>query len=198
MPLFKAGLRHVSFIPAPYVFGMRFAPLFPGQETRQEKGAVMQVKYRMTLDVFTVRADTTLNEVWDLMQVLKVRHMPVVNGDHLVGIVSDRDVFLRASACAGSMVVPNVPVGEVMTKDVITCHPGNQIAQVAMTMLEHKIDCLPVVDYGRLVGLITSSDLLEILCAAASGACRQVIPVDFKLHHRPHSAQVAAGQAQGL
>ena len=145
----------------------------------------MLVKNRMTQDVYTVAADTSLNEVWDLMQTLDVRHMPVLKGNHLVGIVSDRDIYLHAVTCNDSMVVPKRPVSEIMTRQVITCNAGSQIGQVAEIMLERKIDCLPVVTDGELVGMITSSDLLELLCMSASGVCHQVIPVNFKVHRFP-------------
>jgi acetoin utilization protein AcuB len=111
--------------------------------------------------------------------------MPVVEGQRLVGIVSDRDILLRAVAMRDDIVVPDVSVSEVMSRDVLTCNTESQIGHVAATMLEHKIDCLPVVNQGELVGLITSSDLMEILCASASGVCHQVIPVNFKIHHYP-------------
>jgi CBS domain-containing protein len=148
----------------------------------------MLVKNRMTQDVYTVESDTSLDEVWDLMQALDVRHMPVLKGKRLAGIISDRDVFLRAVSVNDSVVVPKIPVSEVMTRQVITCHASSQIGQVAATMLERKIDCLPVVSDGELVGLITSSDLMEILCISASGVCHQVIPVNFRIHNYPEYA----------
>lgn len=148
----------------------------------------MLVKNRMTQDVFTVDVDTTLDEVWDLMQSLEVRHMPVMKENRLVGIISDRDVYLRAVVCGDSTVVPRIPTAEAMSKQVITCHESSQIGQVAATMLERKIDCLPVVSGSALVGLITSSDLLEILCSSSSGLCHQVIPLHYRIHHYPDYA----------
>lgn len=145
----------------------------------------MQVKSRMTQDVYTTSVNAALNEVWDLMETLGVRHMPVLDNNRLVGIISDRDVLIRATELNGKIIVPKIPVREVMTKHVITCHSRSQIGQVAAQMLENKIDCLPVVDGGLLVGLITSSDLLEILCSTASGVAHQVIPIKFQLRNYP-------------
>jgi len=145
----------------------------------------MQVKSRMTRDVYTTSVDSALNEVWDLMVTLDVRHMPVLENNRLVGIISDRDVLLRATKFKEEIIVPEIPVREVMTKNVITCPSRSQIGQVAALMLENKIDCLPVVDGGLLVGLITSSDMLEILCTANSGAANQVIPISFYLRNVP-------------
>ena len=145
----------------------------------------MQVKSRMTQDVYTTGANSALNEVWDLMEALGVRHMPVLDNNRLVGIISDRDVLIKATQVDGKMIVPEIPVREVMTKNVITCHARSQIGQVAALMLENKIDCLPVVEGGLLVGLITSSDMLEILCTVASGGAHQVIPIKYHMSSSP-------------
>ncbi len=145
----------------------------------------MQVKNRMTQNVYTTGAGTALNEVWDLMETLGVRHMPVLENNRLFGIISDRDVLIRATKLNGKIIVPKTPVREVMTKNVITCHARSQISQVAALMLENKIDCLPVVEGGLLIGLITTSDLLEILCSISSGGAHQVIPMNFQMRHYP-------------
>lgn len=147
----------------------------------------MEVRDRMTLDIFTANEKATLDEVWNLMQSLNIRHMPIVDGDHLVGVVSDRDVYLRALYCNGSIVVPAVPVKEVMSKPVVTCDLSCRVSEIAAVMLEKKIDCLPVLDGGSLVGMITSSDLLEILCTMAVDAQHQTIPVNFRLRSCVHT-----------
>jgi acetoin utilization protein AcuB len=143
----------------------------------------MQVKNNMTHDVYTTSVNTALNEVWDFMETLGIRHMPVLDDNRLVGIISDRDVLIRATIVNGKIIVPDVLVREAMTKHVITCHSRSQIGQVASLMLDNKIDCLPVIDGGLLVGLITSSDMLEILSTAASGAAHQVIPMTFQIRN---------------
>jgi len=147
----------------------------------------MQVKNRMTQDVYTTGASSALNEVWDLMEKLRVRHMPVLENNRLVGIISDRDVLIRATKLHGKLIVPNIPVREVMTKNVITCHSRTQVGQVAALMLENRIDSVPVVDGGLLVGLITSSDMLEILCSSDSSSAHQVIPIKFQMHYYPRA-----------
>lgn len=157
----------------------------------------MLVKNRMTQDVYTVDVKTTLDEVWDLMQALEVRHMPVLKENKLIGIISDRDVLLHTVSCGESTVVAKIATAEAMSKQVITCHESSKIGEVAATMLERKIDCLPVVSGGELVGMITSSDLMEILCSSSSGLCHQVIPLHYKVHRYPEYALTQGSRAGG-
>lgn len=142
----------------------------------------MQVRSRMTRDVYTVESDAWLDEVADAMKQMGVRHMPVMEDDQLVGVISDRDILLRAIDMKGKVIVPRVPVRDVMTSDPVVCTETTSIAEIAEVMLARKIDCVPVIEKGELAGLITSSDLIEMLCTAMAGSARQVIPIDFRLH----------------
>jgi acetoin utilization protein AcuB len=127
----------------------------------------------MTRDVIVVSPTVSVGAAGRMMQRMHVRHLPVVAAGRLVGILSDRDVLKHAAH-------QEITCGEAMTAAPVTCDPEAPVSHVAGLMLEHKIDSIPVVRDGRLVGLVTSSDLLEPLVERASA---QVLPFDFRLRH---------------
>jgi acetoin utilization protein AcuB len=114
------------------------------------------------------------------MKGRRIRHMPVTRAGLLLGIVSDRDVLLAASTNdAGDVVVPAIPVGAVMTPSPITCEPSTSVADLARIMTERKIDAVPVLGpSGRLVGLVTSTDLLLLLIGQDAA---RPLPFEFEV-----------------
>ena len=123
----------------------------------------------MQRDVATLRPEDHLDLADDVMRLGRVRHMPVVEGERLVGIVTQRDL-LAATLSAAFHVEPAqrrsllrvVPARDVMTKEVVSVGTGATLAQAARLMLERQIGCLPVLSgEGWLVGLVTESDLLR-------------------------------------
>ncbi len=124
----------------------------------------MQVRDLMSTDLVTLNATADVELAEGLMSLLRIRHLPVVDGDRLVGLVTHRDL-LRASlrsALRGS----RVPVRELMHVDVTTCGPDADVRDAIDVMLDHKYGCLPIVDDGgRLVGLVTASDCLRLTAA---------------------------------
>jgi acetoin utilization protein AcuB len=127
----------------------------------------MKASTTMTRDVVCVPPELPLRDAWSLMQERRIRHLPVVQNGALVGLLSDRDILLRAIPDArGVPTVEQGVVGEAMTFEPRTCHAATSISQLAQTMIDHKIDALPVVteaDGRKLVGLVTSTDLLWLL-----------------------------------
>jgi CBS domain-containing protein len=92
------------------------------------------------------------------MQQKRLRRLPVVDGDsHLVGIVVERDLLLAATRFVGS----HVELDDFMTHDVVTGTPDMTLTEAARTMLERRISGLPVMEEGRLVGIITESDIFK-------------------------------------
>ena len=143
----------------------------------------MKVRSAMTRDVVCLSPENLLDEAHELMREYNVRHVPVVDDEKLIGIISERDVLLRAKlGDDGSIEVPALPLYEVMTTDVITCRPDSLIADVAATMLEHRIGCLPVISNAVLVGLVTSSDLMDLLCKGYERYGRSTIPFTYSMH----------------
>ena len=148
----------------------------------------MRASAAMTREILYIAPADDLDAAHELMRHHMIRHLPVLDGDELVGILSDRDVLLRSTLRKSGVTVPRTPVAHAMSKTPIACSPGSQIAEVADLMLEHKIDCVPVLDASRkLVGLLTSSDLLELL-RESDEASHKVVPFDFNVRRAPLAA----------
>ena len=105
----------------------------------------------------TLGWDATLDEAIALCRSRGVRHVPVLQGAHLVGVLSDRD--LRRAHGAGRP--PAKPVDEILTWDVRTIEPAAPLGAAARKLLEHGISSLPVTEDEILVGMLTVSDLLD-------------------------------------
>lgn len=144
----------------------------------------MKAKAAMTRNVVCIGADDLLNDAYEIMTEWEVRHLPVLRGNILVGILSDRDVILHAEKNPdGGIRVPGIPVSDAMTENPITCGPSTDVAQLAATMIEHKIDSVPVVDDGSvLVGLVTSSDLLRLLIDKEPAAAPRPMPFQWRVY----------------
>lgn len=125
----------------------------------------MKASRLMTRQVVCVPKDLPLERAYELLRDRRIRHLPVLEGETLSGILSDRDLLTWAQRGAdGKLTFPSVSVSKVMATRPITCKPNSKVADIAELMLEHRIDSVPVVDPGgRLLGLVTSTDLLELL-----------------------------------
>ncbi len=129
----------------------------------------MEVKDRMTKNPVTIRASETAQAAADLMRAHKIRHLPVVDeAGKLVGIVTDRDIrqilfvpAMRTRVGEGSSLAAQVTVEEIMTSPVITTAPYADLADAAKVMHERKIGALPVVERGRVVGILSEIDVLK-------------------------------------
>jgi len=128
----------------------------------------MKVKDIMTSDVATLDRNDELSLADDIMKLGRIRHLPVVDEGRLVGIISQRDLFKASLASAMGYgekakreFIKAVVVKEVMVQDVITISPEADIEEAGRLMLEKKIGCLPVIEDGDLVGLLTETDILR-------------------------------------
>jgi CBS domain-containing protein len=119
----------------------------------------MRVFEVMTEGVQTVPPTMAADEAWELMRRRRIHHLVVKEGTELVGILSDRDAGSRA----GRAVRAGHTVQELMTGRTVTVAPHDTIRSVANLMRGRTIGCVPVVDRGRLVGILTVSDLLQLL-----------------------------------
>jgi CBS domain-containing protein len=133
--------------------------------------AELRVRDIMTPDVTTLKRNDTLTLADDIMHLGRIRHLPVTgeDGGELVGIVSQRDLFRGALAQAlgygqrgRRKLLDTLLVKEVMANDVITTTPDTLLADAARVLAERKIGCLPVVDQGRLVGILTEGDFVAL------------------------------------
>lgn len=132
----------------------------------------MQVWEFMSAPVTTIREDAQLAVVEGIMSQERIRHLPVVDGEgRLVGIISQRDLFraalervTRARGAGEQQGDPwTVCVREVTHRQVRTVHRNETIQEAAGRMYREKIGCLPVVEDGRVHGIITEHDILKIV-----------------------------------
>ncbi len=129
---------------------------------------MIKVEDMMTRNPHTLLRSHTLQDAKRTMHTLEIRHIPIVDADkNLLGIVTHRDV-LAAQESSLHHVPENeaytlhTPLGEVMRSKLMTVTPQAGLKESAIYMQKHKIGCLPVVENGALVGIITDSDFVAI------------------------------------
>lgn len=114
----------------------------------------------MTPDPMSLAPTATVGEAYALMKERGFRHVPVTEGELLLGLISLTDVGHLGAQ------VPEIlarPLHEVMTKKLVTCKPDVTVGAAATMMASKKINCLLVVVAGQLAGIITTYDLLDAL-----------------------------------
>jgi CBS domain-containing protein len=129
------------------------------------------VKDWMARNVVTVTTDTPLTEAHRLMLEKRIRRLPVVDGDHLIGIVTKGDVREADPSKVTALstwdvldLVNKIKVGQIMTPKPVTITQEATIIEAAQLMLARKISGLPVVDSaGKLIGIITESDIFRMV-----------------------------------
>ncbi len=130
----------------------------------------MRVRDLMTPGPITVEPATPMLDARQRMADARIRHLVVVEDSRLVGIITDRDIRLNLPSPATSLSVweinallARLTVGEVMSRSVIVVDSARSAAEAARLMVDHKIGALPVVDGGRLVGIVTESDFVRVV-----------------------------------
>ena len=129
----------------------------------------MLVRDWMTENVITLNENDSVIKAMQLFKEHQIRRIPVVNGDKLVGIITDRDVKSITPPKGFSMdmyetyyIMSNLKIKDVMTTNPITVHPDDDIEKAAILMLENKISGLPVVDENeKVIGVITQTDIFN-------------------------------------
>jgi CBS domain-containing protein len=117
----------------------------------------MKVREAMTRDVRLVKPDQPISEAARLMGELDIGALPVEDSDRLVGMITDRDIAVRAVAAGRG---PDTPVGDVMSRDVKYCYEDQTIDEVTQNMGELRIRRLPVLTRDkRLIGILSLGDL---------------------------------------
>lgn len=132
----------------------------------------MRVERRMRRRIITIQKDETVERAQTLMAINNIRHLPVLEGKRLVGVLSDRDLRslmipqrVRGGRKASREVfyLPvDVRVEDAMTANPAWVSPGSDIEEAARIILDRKIGCLPVLEHGRVVGIITATDILQV------------------------------------
>jgi CBS domain-containing protein len=124
----------------------------------------MRVSQVMTKRVQTVPSTLPAWEAWELMQRRKIRHLVVREHGEIAGVLSDADIGGRC----GSNIRAGTTVGQLMTPHVIGAAPTDTVQDAARRMQTGKLGCLLVINRGRLVGIVTLTDLLEVLAHEAT------------------------------
>ncbi len=148
----------------------------------------MQVRDLMSSQVVTIGTSESCLDAVVRMQRARARHLPVVSREgHLVGIITDRDLrhLLFSSRMFGALgssrvdvLLDGVHVAEIMSTDVVTTTPDATLADAASTMRKEKVGSLPVLESGRVVGILTETDVLRHVVradAACAPECAEII-----------------------
>lgn len=130
----------------------------------------MYVSDWMTKKVFTIEPDSYLSDALLLMKEKGIKHVPVVKGNKLKGLISDRDIKEYSPSKATSLdiyelhyLMAKTRIRELMRTKVITTTPETPVEEAAMLMLDKNIGCLPALDNGNLVGIISDKDIFHAL-----------------------------------
>jgi acetoin utilization protein AcuB len=130
----------------------------------------MFISDRMSRPVITVSPDDSVNEVRAMFRGEHIRRAPVIKKGKLVGVISETDLINASPSKATSLsvwetnyLVSKITVGHVMTKKVITVDVDTPIEEAARIMADNKIGGMPVLNKGRVAGMITETDLFKVL-----------------------------------
>jgi CBS domain-containing protein len=152
------SLRHISEDPSKHAGG--------GRELEKTPKLVADL---MTRKLFTIEADTPLENLEAQMKKFRFRHLPVVDGDELIGLISYADLlhasssFLSERAAERDALIHRVPASRIMHTDLVTVRPTDTLADAAKVMWEARLGCLPVTsDDGKLLGIITEADFIRL------------------------------------
>ena len=123
----------------------------------------MRLGQVMTSDLFTVNEDELVDLAASMMDWRKIRHVPVEDNEHhLVGLVTHRAILRLLAKDPESFQGKSVSVGDIMETNLITASPETTTLDAINLLRKHSIGCLPIVDDGRLVGIVTERDFMQV------------------------------------
>ena len=129
----------------------------------------MLVKDAMSNSVVTLTTEESLRDVLNLLRSHRIRHLPVVEGAKVVGIVTDRDVKRATPSVLSGVerdqydrVLVETKVAQFMTREPMTVTPTTRLKAAVKIFIDRKVGALPVVDDGRLVGILTEIDVMRV------------------------------------
>jgi CBS domain-containing protein len=130
----------------------------------------MRVEDVMTREVMTLGPEDTLREAVNVVQRYRIRHIPIVEGRRLIGIVTDRDIKRATPSLYGGVsqddfnrTLDDLSLAQVMTRDPLTVRPAADVKDAVALLIDRKYGALPVVDGEELVGIVSDIDLLRVL-----------------------------------
>ncbi len=145
----------------------------------------MKIEQAMTRDVRTIKPSTTLREAAKLMVEIDAGSLPVAENDKLVGMLTDRDIAVRAIAAGKG---PDTTAGETMSPQVLYCYVDQDIDEVCQNMADQQVRRLPVVDRDKkLVGIVSIGDLARNDDDAAGEALEGIARPGGRNSHQPEA-----------
>lgn len=166
----------------------------------------LRVRDLMTAPVWTVHASHSMPLAASIMELERVRHLPVIDdGGHVVGLVTHRDILAAQISALSplsrderSSLQLSVPVSQVMRREVWTIAPDALVASAARLLRDHRFGCLPVVGEGKLVGIVTETDLLALVGVppVEAGSQRRLLKVEDAMTHFPVTISPATSIAE--
>lgn len=166
----------------------------------------MLVRDWMTVNVISLGVNSSIMDAAEILHDKDIRQFPVIDRDaNLVGIVSDRDIrdAMPSKFIPGDAITERggglytLTASDIMTLDPYTVTSDTALSEVADILVKHKIGGLPVVDGGKLVGIITQADVLRFL-SAASGSMRQGTQLAFRLEAHPGPLAALLNSIRGM
>jgi len=138
----------------------------------------VRVRDCMTADPMTVAPSVSLEDAMEIMQMRRIRHLPVVEDGHLVGFLSDRDLKRAAPSVVDpsltseryAEVVTTVRVDRLMMRHPVTVAPDMPLGDAVQIFIDKKFGALPVVEGERLVGILSQIDVLRAFRRTLGGA----------------------------
>jgi CBS domain-containing protein len=150
----------------------------------------MLVRHAMSEAPQTSRSDMTAEDAAGLMRQLDVGVLPLMEGDKLVGLVTDRDLVLRV--LAERKEPANVKLGEIATQSPVTVTPDTELSEARDLMAAHKVRRLPVMKGSELVGILSLGDV-----ALATASERQVGEALERISESPSTKEIRGGPDRG-
>ncbi len=134
----------------------------------------------MSRKVVSISADDNLRIVDEIMQLGRVRHLPVVRRGQLVGVVSQRDLLhaslsnvMGVASEEQTLFLEGVNISQVMSSPPISIGPKAPVQEAARIMAAHKIGCLPVIEDSKLAGIVTETDLLRYFAGVPAASASE-------------------------
>ena len=129
-----------------------------------------KIRELMTSPVYSLRETDTLQNARLLMDKKRIRHVPITSSDNrFLGLITNRDVLANTISHLANIdpgtqdeIDAGIPLQEIMRTDVHTLAPDQPVREAAHILYHHKYGCLPVVEDGKLVGIITEADFLQL------------------------------------
>ncbi|XXJ19453.1 CBS domain-containing protein [Desulfovibrio caledoniensis] len=131
---------------------------------------MLKVKDLMSSPVFSLRENDSLHSARELMDLQRIRHIPIVTVDNVfTGLITHRDILAATISKLADLdpetqkeIDSGIPIHEIMRADITSVTPETSLRDAARFLLNNKYGCLPVVEGGSLVGIVTEADFLRL------------------------------------